>query len=177
MYLHWFYCQKNITAWRLLKQKHHELIMQIFTWWIFLLGRAFTEILDAFLTIASFAIISNCRSLMMSEGIIRLNDCNVHVALMGSEFDEQGTVYVVCNYNVTCIRNDLVNEKKVENDVLFSNNTGKLWKRNSECSYQESNLRPCDYYIVLMGAIKLGSWGQRKRQKWSMDDGMNEMPL
>ena len=63
---------------------------------------------------------------MMSEGIIRLNDCNVHVALMGSEFDEQGTVYVVCNYNVTCIRNDLVNEKKVENDVLFSNNTGKL---------------------------------------------------
>ena len=31
------------------------------------------------------------------------------------------------------------------NDVLFSNDTGKLGKRNSECSYQESNLRPSDY--------------------------------
>ena len=27
-----------------------------------------------------------------------------------------------------------------ENDVLFSNDTGKLGKRNSECSYQESDL-------------------------------------
>ena len=32
-----------------------------------------------------------------------------------------------------------------ENDVLFSNDTGKLGKRNSEYSYQESNLRPSDY--------------------------------
>ena len=32
-----------------------------------------------------------------------------------------------------------------ENDVLFSNDTGKLGKRNSECSYQESNLRPSNY--------------------------------
>ena len=31
-----------------------------------------------------------------------------------------------------------------ENDVLFSYDTGKLGKRNSECSYQESNLRPSD---------------------------------
>ena len=34
-----------------------------------------------------------------------------------------------------------------ENDVLFSNDTGKLGKINSECSYQESNLRPSDYYF------------------------------
>ena len=34
---------------------------------------------------------------------------------------------------------------KFENDVLFSNDTGKLSKRNSECSYQESSLRPSDY--------------------------------
>ena len=33
----------------------------------------------------------------------------------------------------------------VENDVLFSNDTGKLGKRNSECSYQTSNQRPSDY--------------------------------
>ena len=33
----------------------------------------------------------------------------------------------------------------VENGVLFSNDTGKLGKRNSECSHQESNLRPSDY--------------------------------
>ena len=32
-----------------------------------------------------------------------------------------------------------------ENDVLFSNDTGKLRKKNPECSYQESNLRPSDY--------------------------------
>ena len=32
-----------------------------------------------------------------------------------------------------------------ENDVLFSNDTGKLAKTNSECSYEESNLRPSDY--------------------------------
>ena len=32
-----------------------------------------------------------------------------------------------------------------ENDVLFSNDRDKLGKRNSECSYQESNLRPSDY--------------------------------
>ena len=32
-----------------------------------------------------------------------------------------------------------------ENDVLFSNDIGKLGKRNSECSYQESNLRPSVY--------------------------------
>ena len=33
----------------------------------------------------------------------------------------------------------------VENDVLFSNDTGILGKRNSEFSQQESNLRPPDY--------------------------------
>ena len=32
-----------------------------------------------------------------------------------------------------------------ENEVLFSNDTGKLGKRNSECSYKESNLRSSDY--------------------------------
>ena len=32
-----------------------------------------------------------------------------------------------------------------ENDVFFSNGTGKLGKRISECSYQGSNLRPSDY--------------------------------
>ena len=32
-----------------------------------------------------------------------------------------------------------------ENDVLFSNDTGILGKRNSEFSQQESNLRPSDY--------------------------------
>ena len=32
-----------------------------------------------------------------------------------------------------------------ENDALFSNDTGKLGKRKSECSYQESNLRPSDH--------------------------------
>ena len=35
--------------------------------------------------------------------------------------------------------------QKSENDILFSNDKGKLGKRNSECSYQESNLRPSDY--------------------------------
>ena len=29
-----------------------------------------------------------------------------------------------------------------ENDVLLSNDTRKLGKRNSKCSYQGSNLRP-----------------------------------
>ena len=33
-----------------------------------------------------------------------------------------------------------------KNDVLFSYDTGKLGKRNSECSYQKSNLTPSDYY-------------------------------
>ena len=32
-----------------------------------------------------------------------------------------------------------------ENDVLFSNDTGILGKRNSEFSQQELNLRPSDY--------------------------------
>ena len=56
-----------------------------------------------------------------------------------------------------------------ENDVLFSNDTGTLGKRNSEFSQQESNLRPSDStssdalplsYRRLVGAkaIKLGSW-------------------
>ena len=36
-------------------------------------------------------------------------------------------------------------KKEVENDVLFSNDTGILGKRNSEFSQQESNLRPSDY--------------------------------
>ena len=38
-----------------------------------------------------------------------------------------------------------INNLKYENDVLFSNDTGKLGKINSECSYQELNLRPSDY--------------------------------
>ena len=33
----------------------------------------------------------------------------------------------------------------IESDVLFSNDAGKLGKRKSECSYQESDLRPSDY--------------------------------
>ena len=35
----------------------------------------------------------------------------------------------------------------LENDVLFGKDTGKLGKRNSNCSNQESNLhvRPSDY--------------------------------
>ena len=37
------------------------------------------------------------------------------------------------------------NESLDENDVLFSNDTGTLGKRNSEFSQQESNLRPSDY--------------------------------
>ena len=40
---------------------------------------------------------------------------------------------------------DLTNNLIGENDVLFSNDIGKLGKINSECSYQESNLRPSDY--------------------------------
>ena len=36
-----------------------------------------------------------------------------------------------------------------EIDVLFSNDTGILGKRNSEFSHQESNLRPSDYYKQL----------------------------
>ena len=38
---------------------------------------------------------------------------------------------------------------KHENDVLFSNDTGILGKRNSEFSQQESNLRPSDYQFGL----------------------------
>ena len=33
----------------------------------------------------------------------------------------------------------------IENDVLFSNDTGILGKRSSVFSQQESNLRPSDY--------------------------------
>ena len=44
--------------------------------------------------------ISNYRTLMMSEGVARLQDCNVHVALMGSEFDEQG-MYIHMHFTVT----------------------------------------------------------------------------
>ena len=40
---------------------------------------------------------------------------------------------------------DLQNYLLIENDVLFSNDTGILGKRNSEFSQQESNLRPSDY--------------------------------
>ena len=32
-----------------------------------------------------------------------------------------------------------------ENDVLFSSDTGKLGKKKSECSHQESSLWPSDY--------------------------------
>ena len=59
-----------------------------------------------------------------------------------------------------------------ENDVVFSNDTGKLGKRNSEFSYQELNLRlsaglpitnldalPLSYRrLVGAKAIKQGSW-------------------
>ena len=37
----------------------------------------------------------------------------------------------------------------IENDVLFSNDTGILGKSNSEFSQQESNLRPSDYKFGL----------------------------
>ena len=39
----------------------------------------------------------------------------------------------------------LTNSSDYENDVLFSNDTGILGKRNSERSHQKSNLRPSDY--------------------------------
>ena len=61
-------------------------------------------------------------------------------------------------------RKRLSKKNKDENDVLFSTDTGKLGKINSECSYQEYNLRPSDAlplsYRRLVGAkaIKLGSW-------------------
>ena len=87
---------------------------------------------------------------MTSEGIIRLNDCNVHVALMGSEFDEQGTVYIVCNYNVTCFRNDL---KMMYCSVVT--------QANSEFRVLLSGVEPNTFrLLVRMGtkAIKLGSW-------------------
>ena len=55
-----------------------------------------------------------------------------------------------------------------KNDILFSNHTGKLGKRNSEYSYQESTLDlpitsldalPLSYRrLVGAKAIKLGSW-------------------
>ena len=56
------------------------------------------------------------------------------------------TVLLVILLHVRCY--DLVtmgNNIHLEIDVLFSNDTGKLGKRNSECSRQESNLRPSDY--------------------------------
>ena len=63
-----------------------------------------------------------------------------------------------------------------ENDVLFSNDTGILRKRNSEFSQQESNLRPpitsSDAlplsYRRLVGAeaIKLGSWDKHPTKKY-----------
>ena len=39
----------------------------------------------------------------------------------------------------------VANKNPNENDVLFSNDTGILGKRNSQFSQQESNLRPSDY--------------------------------
>ena len=39
----------------------------------------------------------------------------------------------------------VINVHNLENDVLFSNETGILGKRNSEFSQQESNLQPSDY--------------------------------
>ena len=42
------------------------------------------------------------------------------------------------------------NIAKSENDVLFSNDTGILGKRNSEFSQQESNLRPSDFLFPSM---------------------------
>ena len=41
---------------------------------------------------------------------------------------------------------DVLNKYYNENDVLISNDTGILGKRNSEFSQQESNLRPCEKY-------------------------------
>ena len=37
------------------------------------------------------------------------------------------------------------NNEPNENDEFFSTDTGKLGKRNCECSYEEPNLRPTDY--------------------------------
>ena len=37
-----------------------------------------------------------------------------------------------------------------ENDVLFSNDTGILGKRNSEFSQQESNLRPLHFKLHMI---------------------------
>ena len=39
------------------------------------------------------------------------------------------------------------NKYGFENDVLFSNDTDILGKRNSEFSQQESNLQPSDYWF------------------------------
>ena len=44
-------------------------------------------------------------------------------------------------YSTSTLGYEMINE----NDVLFSNDTGKLGKRNSEFSQQESNLQPSDY--------------------------------
>ena len=54
----------------------------------------------------------------------------------------------------------LQNKLILENDVLFSNDTGILGKGNSECFYQlGSDALPLSYRrIVGAKAIKLGSW-------------------
>ena len=51
-------------------------------------------------------------------------------------------------FRSNCYSSLSINKKLVENDendVLFNNDKGKLRKRKSECSYQESNLIPSDY--------------------------------
>ena len=48
------------------------------------------------------------------------------------------------------------------------NDTGKLGKRNSEFSQQESNLRPSDYQFGCSEAIKLGRIFHRISFHWHM---------
>ena len=55
----------------------------------------------------------------------------VHYSMTVSESNKTSDIFFV--YATT---------KFDKKDVLFSNDTGNLGKINSECSYQESNLRP-----------------------------------
>ena len=48
----------------------------------------------------------------------------------------------------------LVNMNALENDVLLSNDTGILGKRNSEFSQQESNLSPSDYWFSCSSVVE-----------------------
>ena len=67
---------------------------------------------------------------------------NVWLDLLYSVSDTK--TYPLCSMGLTPECTYIVHVTP-ENYVLFSNDTGILGKRNSECSEQESNLRPSDY--------------------------------